>query len=45
MLVTEFQASMPSGSEEDFLIIFLCISMARTYNPWPEAIMDPGTYI
>ena len=30
MLVTEFQASKPSGSEEeDFLIFFQCISMAR----------------
>ena len=29
MLVTEFQTSKPSGSEEeDFLIYFLCISMA-----------------
>ena len=46
MPVTEFQASKPSGSvEEDFLNIFLCISLARTYNPWPEAILDPETYI
>ena len=46
MLVTDFQASKPSGSEEeDFFNIFLCISMAQTYNPWPEAILDPGTFI
>ena len=46
MLHTKFQASKPSDSEEeDFFYIFLCISMARTYNPWPEAILDPGTYI
>ena len=31
---TKFQASEPSGSEEeDFLIFFLCISMIRTKEP------------
>ena len=46
MLHTKFQASKPSGSEEEnFLNIFLCISMAPTYDPWPEAILDPGTFI
>ena len=46
MLVIEFQASKTSGSEKKiFKYFFLCISIARTYNPWPEAILDPGTYI
>ena len=45
MLHTKFQASKPSGSEvEDFFYIFLCISMARNYDPWPQAILDPGTF-
>ena len=45
MLHTIFQASKPSGSEvEDFLIFFLCISMARTYDHWSEAILDSGTF-
>ena len=45
MLHTKFQESKPSGSEvEDFFNIFLCISMARTYDPWPEAILDSGTF-
>ena len=31
MLYSKFQASKPSGSEEeDFLNIFLCVSMAQT---------------
>ena len=31
MLNTQFQASKPSGSEEeDFFYIFLCISMVHT---------------
>ena len=34
MLQTNFQESKPSGSEkEGFFNIFLCISMARTYDP------------
>ena len=42
---TKFQASKPSGSEvEDFLIFFLCIFMARTFDPWSEAILDSGTF-
>ena len=48
MLVIDFQASKSSGSEEeDFLIffyVFLWLPM-ETYNPWPEAILDAGTYI
>ena len=29
----KFHASEPSGSEEDFLIFFLCISMVQAQNP------------
>ena len=33
LLNTKFQASKPSGSEEeDFINIFLCMSMVRTYD-------------
>ena len=37
----QFQASNPRSSEaEDFFNIFLCISIARTLDPWLEAILD-----
>ena len=39
MLVTEFQASKPSGSEEEDFWIFFYVLL------WLEAIMDPGTFI
>ena len=45
MLVTEFQASKPSGSEEEDFWIFSMYFYGSTYNPWQEAILDPGTYI
>ena len=42
MLHTKFQASKPSGSEEeDFLNIFQCISVSRTYNPLARSHLGP----
>ena len=46
MLHTKFQASKPSGSEEeDFLMFFYVFLWLETTTPWPEAILDPGTFI
>ena len=46
MLYTKFQASEPSGSEEeDFLIYFYAFLWFEPKTPWPEAILDPGTFI
>ena len=46
MLHIKFQAFGRRGSEEDFFLnIFQCISMVRTYDPLPRAILYPGTFI
>ena len=39
------QASEKSGLEEEDSDYVLCISMLRTYDLWPEAILDPGPFI
>ena len=42
MIHTQFQASKPSGSEEeDFLIFFLCISMVQTQDPLARGHLGP----
>ena len=42
MLYTQFQASKPSGSEEeDFFYIFLCISMVHTQDPLARGHLGP----
>ena len=46
MLHTQFQASKPSGSEEEgFLIFFYVFQWFKPRTLWPEAILDPGTFI
>ena len=46
MLHTQFQASKPSGSEEeDFLILFYVFQWFKPKTLWPGAILDPGTFI
>ena len=46
MFHTKFQASGPSGSEEeDFFNIFLYISLLETQNPLWRANLDPGPCI
>ena len=45
MLHTKFQASEPSGSEEeDLFSIFLCISMIEPRTPWRKTILNPGPF-
>ena len=44
MLHIKFQASEPSGSEEeDFLIFFYVFLQFEARIPWQGAILDPGT--
>ena len=43
MLHTKFQASKPSGSEEDFLIFFYVFLWFEPRIPWQGAVLDPGT--
>ena len=44
MLHIKFQASKPSGSEEeDFLIFFYVFLRFEPRIPWQGAILDPGT--
>ena len=44
MLHTKFQASKPSGSEEeDFFIFFYVFLQFEPRIPWQGAISDPGT--
>ena len=46
MLHTKFQASEPSGSdEEDFLMHFNAFLLFKPRTPWPGAILEPGTFI
>ena len=46
MLYTKFQASEPSGSEEeDFYIFFYVFQWFKLKTLWPGAILDPGTFI
>ena len=46
MLHTKFQASEPSGSEEEaFLIFFYIFLWFEPRTPWRRAILDPGTFI
>ena len=45
MLHIKFQASKPSGSEEDFLIFFYIFLWFEPRTPWRGAILDPGTFI
>ena len=46
MLHTNFQASKPSGSEEEDLQIFLYVFLwLNPGTPRPEAIWDPRTFI
>ena len=46
MLHTKFQASKPSGSEEeDFLIFFYVFQWFKPKTLWQGAILDPGTFI
>ena len=46
MLHTKFQASKPSGSEEeDFLIFSYVFLLFEHRNPRRGAVLDPGTYI
>ena len=46
MLHTKFQASNPSGSEEeDFLISFNVSIWFEPRTAWREAILDPETFI
>ena len=46
MLHIKFQASKPSGSEEeDFLIFFYIFLWFEPRTPWGGAILDPGTFI
>ena len=45
MLHIKFQASVPSGSEEeDFLKFLLCIYTVQTWDSQAWAILDPGTF-
>ena len=43
MLHIKFQASKPSGSEEDFLIFFYLFLRFESRISWQGAILDPGT--
>ena len=45
MLYTQFQASKPSGSEEegDFLIFFYVFQWFTPKTLWQGAILDPWT--
>ena len=45
MIHTDFQASEPSGSEEDFFIYFHAFPWFKPRTPWPGAIFDPGIFI
>ena len=46
MLVTEFQASKPSGSEEeDSSMYFYAFLWSEPRTPWHRAILDPQTFI
>ena len=46
MLHIKFQASKPSGSEEeDFLIFFYVFLRFEPMIPLQGAILDPGTFI
>ena len=46
MLHIKFQASKPSGSEEeDFCIYFYAFRWFTPRTPWPMAILDPGTFM
>ena len=45
MLYTQFQASKPSGSEEDFFIFFYVFQWFTPKTLWQGAILDPGTFI
>ena len=45
MLHTKFQASEPSGSEEeDFLICFYGFLCFEPMTPWRGVILDPETF-
>ena len=41
MLHIKFQASEPSGSDEEFKYFFLCISMVRTLDPLARDHLEP----
>ena len=43
MLQSQFQASEPSGSEEEFLNIFLYISIVQTQDLPRRGRLDPET--
>ena len=46
MLHTKFQASKPSGSEEeDFEIVSMYFYGLKLGPNWPGAILDPGNFI
>ena len=47
MLYTQFQASKPSGSEEEdfFFIFFYVFQWFKPKTLWQGAILDPGTLI
>ena len=46
MLHTKFQASKPSGSEEeDFLIFFYVFLWLEPRIPWQGAILNPGPHL
>ena len=41
----KFHASEASGSEEEDVNIFLCISLLQTKDTLEKSILDPGTTI
>ena len=44
MLLTKYQASEPSDSEqEDFLIYFYAFLWLEPRTPWPRIILDLGS--
>ena len=44
MLHTKFQASKPSGSEEEYLLILFHVFLwFEPSTPWQGAILDPAT--
>ena len=46
MLHAKFQATKPSGSEEeDFTIFFYVFLLLESRTPWRGTILDPGTFI
>ena len=45
MQYTKFQAPEKSGSEEDFLNVFLCISVIQTKDPTRRVHCIPGAKI